>query len=113
MVDDDPAVRAVTLQMLESLGYTVVEACDGIQALEKIDPTIDIVVTDFAMPGMTGSELASAIQTKRPQMPIVFVTGYADIDVLGLETASVIQKPFDEAELDHRIIAAFGRCAAR
>ncbi|WP_405121367.1 response regulator [Pseudomonas petroselini] len=113
LVDDDPAVRAVTLQMLESLGYTVVEACDGIQALEKIDPTIDIVVTDFAMPGMTGSELASAIQTKRPQMPIVFVTGYADIDVLGLETASVIQKPFDEAELDHRIIAAFGRCAAR
>lgn len=113
LVDDDPAVRAVTLQMLESLGYAVIEACDGIQALEKIDHTIDIVVTDFAMPGMTGSELASAIQTKRPQIPIVFVTGYADIDVLGLETACVIQKPFDEATLQDRINAALGRRVAR
>lgn len=112
LVDDDPAVRAVTLQMLESLGYAVIEACDGIQALEKIDQTIDIVVTDFAMPGMTGSELASAIQMKRPQMPIVFVTGYADIDVLGLETASVIQKPFDEATLQNRIITALGSKAS-
>ena len=112
LVDDDPAVRAVTLQMLESLGYAVIEACDGIQALEKIDQTIDIVVTDFAMPGMTGSELASAIQMKRPQMPIVFVTGYADIDVLGLETASVIQKPFDEATLQNRIITALGSNAS-
>lgn len=112
LVDDDPAVRAVTLQMLESLGYAVIEACDGIQALEKIDQIIDIVVTDFAMPGMTGSELASAIQTKRPQLPIVFVTGYADIDVLGLETASVIQKPFDEATLQNRITTALARSAS-
>ncbi|MPQ84352.1 response regulator [Pseudomonas sp. MAFF 730085] len=106
LVDDDSAVRAVTSQMLESLGYNVVEACDGVQALEKIDSVIDAVVTDFAMPGMTGGELASTIRQTRPTMPIVFVTGYADVDVLGLQTATVIQKPFDEKMLQDRLIMA-------
>lgn len=63
LVDDDPAVRAVTVQMLESLGYSVEEAQDGIQALEKLGPGIDVVVTDFAMPGMTGGELAQLIRS--------------------------------------------------
>ncbi|KQB52228.1 histidine kinase [Pseudomonas endophytica] len=106
LVDDDATVRAVTLQMLESLGYKVKEASDGIQALEMIDSTIAVVVTDYAMPDMTGGELASTIRQSHPDLPIVFVTGYADIDVLGLQTAFVIQKPFDEKMLQERLIMA-------
>ncbi|MBP5952751.1 hybrid sensor histidine kinase/response regulator [Pseudomonas sp. P42] len=106
LVDDDSSVRDVTLQMLESLGYNVIVACDGIEALEKINQSIDIVLTDFAMPNMTGAELAVKVRLTHPLMPIVFVTGYADTDALGLEATSVIQKPFDELTLQKRIVQA-------
>jgi PAS domain S-box-containing protein len=106
LVDDDSSVRDVTLQMLEALGYNVIIACDGIEALEKINQSIDIVLTDFAMPNMTGAELAVKVRLTHPLMPIVFVTGYADTDALGLEATSVIQKPFDERTLQKRIIQA-------
>lgn len=106
LVDDDSSVRDVTLQMLEALGYNVIIACDGIEALEKINQSIDIILTDFAMPNMTGAELAVKVRLTHPLMPIVFVTGYADTDALGLEATSVIQKPFDERTLQKRIIQA-------
>jgi CheY-like chemotaxis protein len=99
LVDDDPAVRSVTLQMLQSLGYAVRQAGSGLQAMEMLGPDIDLVLTDFAMPGMTGSELATLVHHTYPDMPILFLTGYADIDVLGLEGSSVVQKPFSESDL--------------
>ena len=109
LVDDDPAVRAVTVQMLESLGYSVEEAQDGIQALEKLGPKIDVVVTDFAMPGMTGGELAELIREKTPEVPVLFVTGYADVDVLGLEASAVVQKPFSEHVLRDKLHHALSK----
>jgi len=99
LVDDDAAVRSVTLQMLQSLGYAVREAGSGLQAMEMLDASIDLVLTDFAMPAMTGGELATLVHQKYPDMPVLFVTGYADIDVLGLEGSSVVQKPFNEGDL--------------
>lgn len=103
LVDDDPEVRAVTLQMLESIGYNVRQAKNGVEALTMISDTIDLVLTDFAMPGMTGGELASLIHEKHPAMPVLFVTGYADTDVLGLEGSSVVQKPFNESDLRNKL----------
>jgi PAS domain S-box-containing protein len=106
LVDDDPDVRAVTVQMLESLGYKVAQAKNGIQALDMLSPGIDLVITDYAMPGMTGGELATLIHEKMPEMPILFVTGYADIDVLGLKGSSVVQKPFNETDLRSKLAHA-------
>ncbi|SQF98087.1 PAS/PAC sensor hybrid histidine kinase [Paucimonas lemoignei] len=112
LVDDDPAVRSVTLQMLQSLGYAVRQAGSGLQAMEMLDSGIDLVLTDFAMPGMTGGELASLVHQQYPDMPVLFVTGYADIDVLGLEGSSVVQKPFNEGDLISKLHKALSNTAA-
>ena len=103
LVDDDPAVRAVTLQMLQSMGYQVRQAGSGLDALQMLDPSVDLVLTDFAMPGMTGGELATLLHEQYPALPVLFVTGYADIDVLGLDGASVVQKPFNESDLRSKL----------
>jgi CheY-like chemotaxis protein len=103
LVDDDSDVRAVTLQMLESIGHKVIQAKSGVEALEKINQSIDVVITDYAMPGMTGAELATLIHEKHPMMPVLFVTGYADTDVLGLKDSLVVQKPFSESHLRSKL----------
>src|SRR5262249_5393827 len=80
LVDDDAAVREVTAAMLQELGYGTIEAGSGGAALELIEtqPEIDLVLVDFAMPGMNGAELARQVCIKRPALPILFITGYAD-----------------------------------
>jgi len=103
LVDDDDAVREVTANMLESFGLTVVQSRNGIEALTRISPTIDLLVTDYAMPGMTGGELATLIRKVDPVLPVLFITGYADTDVLGLSNATVVQKPFSEQTLKEKI----------
>lgn len=113
LVDDDPEVRAVTVQILESLEYKVRQAKNGVDALAMLDPGIDLVLTDFAMPGMTGGELATLIHERYPAMPVLFVTGYADTDVLGLEGSSVVQKPFSESDLRHKLHQVLSRNVRR
>lgn len=113
LVDDDHEVRAVTLQMLESIGYEVKQAKSGVEALAKLNPRIDLVLTDFAMPGMTGGELATLIHAQRPGLPVLFVTGYADTDVLGLEGSSVVQKPFNENDLRNKLHQALSNSGSR
>ncbi|WP_122333867.1 response regulator, partial [Pseudomonas amygdali] len=67
---------------------------------------VDLVVTDYAMPGMSGIELAEKIAALSPQLALVLVTGYADIDGLGLAEACVLQKPFTESDLQEKIYRA-------
>jgi PAS domain S-box-containing protein len=109
LVDDDASVREVTAAMLESFGFKVVQAGSGVEAMTQLDEHIEVLVTDYAMPGMTGGELAGLVGEIFPQLPVVFITGYADIDVLGLEQARVVQKPFREQDLSARIWSALGR----
>lgn len=105
VVDDDPAVREVTTLMLEDLGYRVIEAASGGAALEQLDQNADIalLVADFAMPGMNGAELAKIVRQRRPQLPIVFVTGYADLAALGSIDAAIIQKPYGQELLAEKV----------
>ena len=112
LVDDDPDVRSVTVQMLDAMGYTVKQAQDGVEALEMLNHSIDLVLTDFAMPGMTGGELAALVYENHPEIPVLFVTGYADTDVLGLEGSLVVQKPFNESDLQaklHKVLSSSKR----
>ena len=80
LVDDDSAVREVTAAILEDLGYVVLKVGSGGAALDLLDrqSNIDLVLLDFAMPGMSGVEVARQVQSKYPAIPILFVTGYAD-----------------------------------
>jgi len=112
LVDDDNGVREVTSIMLEDLGLKVLQASNGQEALDIVcaDTPIDILLTDFAMPGMNGAELAQAVRDRLPTLPVIFVTGYAELDAFDIGNAQVLQKPFRERELAERIARAHAAC---
>ncbi|WP_446719321.1 response regulator [Herbaspirillum sp. WKF16] len=110
LVDDEPLVRMVAVEVLEDLGYFVVEAEDGPAALKALaaHPVIDLLVTDVGLPnGMNGRQLADAIRERRPELPVLFVTGYAENAVLNhghLERGmQVLTKPFSADALGRRV----------
>ena len=81
LVDDDALVLSGTAAMLEDVGHTVTEAASGREALETLrsPARLDLMITDFAMPGMTGVELARAAREARPGLPVILATGFADL----------------------------------
>jgi len=110
VVDDEPLVRMVTVEVLEDLGYNVLEAEDGPSALRLVTacPEIDLLLTDVGLPnGMNGRQLADAIRAPRPDLPVLFVTGYAENAVLNhghLERGmQVLTKPFAAEVLARRV----------
>ncbi|HUQ35409.1 MAG TPA: PAS domain S-box protein [Aestuariivirga sp.] len=109
-VDDDVLVRMGTAAMLEDLGHTVKEANSGEEALKILAQgiKIDLVVTDQAMPRMTGVQLAEAILAGRPGLPIILATGYAELpEGLG-STLPRLSKPFTQEQLANALKAAIG-----
>ncbi len=105
VVDDDHAVRDVTSALLRETGYQVLEASSGSAALELLrgSRSIDLLVADFAMPGMSGVELARICKTLRPNLPVLFVTGYADLKALeNIDELFLIRKPFRAEELKRK-----------
>src|SRR5690606_18601309 len=91
LVDDDNGVREVPSIMRKDLGLKVLQAASAREALDILwaDDRIDTLLTDFAMPGMNGAELAQAVRERMPTLPVVFVTGYADLDAFGIDNAQV------------------------
>jgi signal transduction histidine kinase len=81
VVDDDPLVLTSTAAMLEDLGYVTIEAIAGQEALERLgqNTQVDLVITDYAMPGMTGVQLADELHRLRPRLPVLLMTGHADL----------------------------------
>ena len=110
LVDDDPDVRAVAAAMLRAAGHTVIEAGSGGAALERLDDKaspIDLLIADLAMPGMNGFELARAARQERPDLPILFVTGFADMaQSEESRHETVLQKPFRADELAAKVAEA-------
>jgi PAS domain S-box-containing protein len=107
-VDDDALVLANTRAMLEDLGHTVVVAFSGEQALEQLGnmPAIDLVITDHAMPRMTGSDLAEEVARRRPGLPIILATGYADLPQ-GMDAGLPrLSKPYRQEALAEAVAAA-------
>jgi len=106
LVDDDSAVREIAARMLRDLGYQVVEAGSGGAALDLLarEPRISLSVLDYAMPGMTGAEVAHEVHKRRPGLPVVFITGYADLTALKeVGEDRIVQKPFREADLAEKV----------
>ncbi len=101
LVEDEDAVRRVARRLLESHGHTVVEATNGVHALEVFEERaadIDVVLTDVVMPKMGGVQLARELRERVPELRIVFTSGYTDDDVLnhGVEMGEVnfVRKPY-------------------
>ncbi|ANW00344.1 response regulator [Bradyrhizobium icense] len=116
LVDDDNAVREVTAAILEETGHVVLKVGSGGAALDLLDQhtKVDLVLLDFAMPGMSGVEVARQIQQRVPGLPILFVTGYADKAALGdVAQEGLIKKPFLDDELTTKVSAALMKDAPR
>ncbi len=113
VIDDDPDVRQFLCASLDGLGYRVVESADGAQGLVLLDAERpDLLLVDFAMPGMNGAEVATAARARRPDLPIIVASGYADTDALDaaiIGPARMLHKPFSLAELAQAVEAALAR----
>ena len=96
LVDDDPMVAETTVGMLEVLGHRVKVASSGGRALEMLgaDTSVDLVITDYAMPGMTGKELAKRIRETRPNLPVVLASGYAELAAQDDSGLPRLDKPY-------------------
>ncbi|PYE23375.1 PAS domain-containing protein [Rhizobium sp. PP-CC-3A-592] len=110
VVDDEPLVRMVAVEMLEELGHAVLEAEDGPSALKILTSRSDVelLITDVGLPnGMNGRQLADAIRAQRPELNVLFITGYAENAVLNhghLEQGmQVITKPFEADAFARRV----------
>jgi CheY-like chemotaxis protein len=115
LVDDDSAVREVTAGILQDLGYDVIEAGSGGAALEVLDreADIDLLLVDFAMPGMNGAEVAREVHARRPGLPVLFVTGYADTEALASAgDDGILRKPFVEKDLAAKLRSVLGSASA-
>jgi Response regulator containing CheY-like receiver, AAA-type ATPase, and DNA-binding domains len=111
VVDDDDDVRIAAAAIIEELGYSVVAVDRAPEAIELIrDQRFDLVITDVMMPVMNGVELAREVKRVRPDVPILFATGYADIEEFGtdLQSKMLVRKPFRMAELASHIAEALG-----
>ena len=112
LVDDEELVRMSTADMLMDLGYDVVEAGSAEDALRLLQegPTVDLLVTDHLMPGMNGADLARAARVLRPDLPVLIVSGYAEVDGIAPDLPR-LTKPFRNAELAERIAGLSERAA--
>ncbi|WP_085809134.1 PAS domain-containing protein [Sphingomonas sp. TZW2008] len=100
LVDDEELVRMSTADMLSDLGFAVIEVGSGEEAMQLLEQeqAIAVVVTDHLMPGMTGTELARHVQQARPSLPVLLVSGYADIEGVDADRPR-LTKPFRKDEL--------------
>jgi CheY-like chemotaxis protein len=114
LVDDDDAVRNVGAAMLEEMGFVVTSAASGAEALKALEThSFGLLLTDVAMPGMSGVELAQVVRKRFPDLPILFASGYADLQVFGeqLSDETVLKKPYRLADLAARVESTV--CARR
>ena len=113
LVDDDAQVRGTLHDTLASAGATVEEAAEGgagIELVRRLRP--DLLVVDFAMPGMTGADVVRKVREERPELPVVLVTGFADsakLDAITGPQVAVLWKPFEAQELLRKVAGLLSR----
>lgn len=110
IVDDEPTVRMLVTDVLHDQGYTALEATDGPEALRVLqtDARIDLLITDVGLPGgMNGRQLADAARISRPELKVLFITGYAENAIIGnaqlAPRMQLLTKPFVMEDLANRI----------
>ncbi len=115
LVDDDSLVSMNTASMLMDLGHSVLEAPSGVHALRVLEANsqIDVVITDYAMPGMTGLDLANQIKQLRPKIPVIIATGYAELPSDAALGFPRLTKPYSQQELSEALDLALGTDAQK
>jgi len=108
LVDDHHEVRAATLGMLEDLGHKVADAANSVDAMELLNGRPgewDLLVTDYAMPHKSGTQLVDAVRERMPGLPSLIITGYAESEAIGErpDDVAVLAKPFTLEQLAHMI----------
>ena len=116
LVEDNLEVRTLMRDVLTGLGYFVLEAAHAEEAMRAVDnhpQAIDLMVSDIVMPGLSGLELAKRLVSIRPELRVLFVSGYADYDtatrLLGNTAVAYLQKPFGPAELARKVAEMISR----
>jgi signal transduction histidine kinase len=106
LVEDEEAVRSVAARVLLNQGYTILQACNGAEALtvlERLGGSVDLILTDVVMPDMGGLELTARLRDRWPELKVVYMSGYAEGDKLqpGIQDSarSFLQKPFSAESL--------------
>jgi CheY-like chemotaxis protein len=115
VVDDEPSVRLVLSDFLREEGHEITTASNGTEALETFHQAKwDMVLTDRAMPGMTGDELAAAVKESDPHMPVVMITGNVDpkrdFVAAPRQVDVVVRKPFTLAAIRNAMSEATAAC---
>ncbi len=110
LVEDERNVRELVSRLLSGLGYTVLTAANGQDALAVLnqhDHAVQLLLTDVVMPGMSGPELAASVRKERPGLPVLFISGYPDVSIaprgLEVDPEAFVQKPFTAEVLSAKI----------
>lgn len=107
VIEDEAVIRTLMVEVLTELGYAVLEAHDGVSAVPLLESQqhIDLLITDIALPGMDGRELAQLAREYRPGLKVLFATGYAEGSLDGYlgSGISIITKPFSINTLAHKV----------
>jgi len=110
VVEDDGIVRMLMVEVLEDLGYKVIEAADATKALDILndpDQPLDLMLTDVGLGDMSGQDLAGIAREIRPQLPVLFASGYAD-SLSVPEGMHSIGKPFSIDQLRDKVVQMIG-----
>ena len=104
-VDDDPLIAGSSVALLEDLGHEVTEVHSAREALQLLEGGLlaDLLITDHAMPGMTGMELADEVRRTRPHLPILLATGYAEMEGPQVVDVPRLAKPYTQEQLASEI----------
>ncbi len=120
LVEDEESLRRLACRTLQSQGYNILEACDGVAALKLCQrhlPSIDIVVTDVVMPNLSGVDLVQRLKLVRPHLKVLYMSGYTDSTVVrhGIEETEVnyLQKPFTPDLLRKKVRELLDRSRVR
>jgi CheY-like chemotaxis protein len=110
IVEDDNSVRVLAAEVLKHLGYNVIEAKNGIEAMElgqKLSQPIDLLITDLIMPKINGVELSHQLKSLMPSLKVLYISGYSDTAIIhqGFLTPGLpyLQKPFRPTTLAHKV----------
>jgi CheY-like chemotaxis protein len=112
VVDDDADVRDLASTILREAGYRVLEAETGQHGLKLFEdnPEVDLIFTDLMMPGLDGFKLADMTKFRRPDVKILYATGYMDVarDKLGVVHGEILRKPYRAAQLEALVKRTLG-----
>jgi CheY-like chemotaxis protein len=115
VVDDEPSIRRITRLFLERVGYEVFEAASAFAAMGLLDAgrSPDLLISDLRMPGLNGDEMVSRLRVTRPQLKVLYISGYSELlaTLRPSQNDAILEKPFTVATLEEAVSALLRRAA--